>query len=302
MKKVLIMLVAMFLLCVPSVFADSAILNRQETSTNNVSISVEQNLGFVTSINCSLKLEGNVKLSKFGWASNIKENYYKRYIYNENTNTLTIYVVAPNKQNLITESKDLPLCNIEVSPAINNTEYNVVLNNKEITLVNNSYDKVVTVATENNNTMFKATKKEEKPEEKPENPGTTPGDNTGNGNNNNQSNNNQNNNANNNGNGLNYENNSNSNNVIGDPEDNEENTNIPDDITDEKIDDNDDLDFTEQEKNEQENFDKELENQKSNLDGTKIVAIVIISVGVLGIILAAILYIIRKKKNKEFRF
>lgn len=162
-KKVVVIVICLLMFCIPSVFAGTTILKREEVNENNIKLSLNQTNGYVTSLNFGVKIDGNVKLEKIIWDDSLKADYFKKYTYSEATNTLEIYIVAPNKQNLVNDDLSINIATLVFSTDTNNEVFDVTLSGKDtnIVMMNNYYDKIIENGANNNTNKFIAHKNEE---------------------------------------------------------------------------------------------------------------------------------------------
>lgn len=177
MKKILSMLVLMICCFVPSVMASTATLQKEQTAMNQVTVGIQSEFGYVTSLHTKIQLAGNVTLQAFGWDQQIASGDYKKYIYDATSNTIEVYIVTTNKRNLADQSGNIAIGSVTVAPHSNKEEYTVSLTSP-VTLVNESYQKLTTEANSGEDIKFIA--KVEDATDHPENGDNTGNDNTGN--------------------------------------------------------------------------------------------------------------------------
>lgn len=129
--KLLILLLLGLFLNTTNVHAET--FQRTNVDNGKISISLNSNKGYAGAIDATIKLTGNVSLSKIEWNQSLNDLAMRDYEYDKKSNTIRIILVTKNTdQNLLDQSGNLKIGNLVVTS--DKTEsYNVELSNLSIT-------------------------------------------------------------------------------------------------------------------------------------------------------------------------
>ncbi len=129
--KILVLIILGFFLSITQVNAET--LNRNAVSNGKVELSITSNQGYVGALDATIKITGEVSLSKIDWDSSLSNVAMKEYNYDQNKNTVRILLVTKNKeQNLLDEHGNLKIGILEFTGK-ETTKYHMELTNLSVT-------------------------------------------------------------------------------------------------------------------------------------------------------------------------